>query len=133
MVSRPSVEALIAFTIVEDPNKWSIETQRNLLDSYFAKRAVKSGLHGPRVFESAMCLAMAERYRAAGQEAGARAMIAHAVDNAPGHSTLIALEASFDLEVLIIWRDILLPKDEPARKRRKIAEVGQRADPARAS
>lgn len=108
-VAKPSIEALVAFTIVDETEKWPIELHRELIDTYFEKRPVKAGLHAPRVFESAMCLTLAERYRLAGQEEGARAMIALAVENAPGHQPLLDLEASFDVTNPIVWRGVLLP------------------------
>lgn len=108
-VGKPSIEALVAFTIVDEIEKWPIEVHRELIDIYFSKRPVKAGLHAPRVFESAMCLTLAERYRVAGQEKGARTMIALAVENAPGHQPLLDLEASFDVTSPIVWRDVLLP------------------------
>lgn len=108
-VTKPSIEALVAFTIVDETEKWPIKVHRELIDSYFSKRAIKSGLQAPRLFESAMCLALAERYRLAGEAEEARAMIALAVENAPGHKQLLDLETSFDPTVAVIWRDALLP------------------------
>ncbi|HUE79129.1 MAG TPA: hypothetical protein VMN38_05815 [Sphingomicrobium sp.] len=109
VVARPSIESLVAFTIVDETEKWPIEVHRDLVDTYFAKRAVKAGLQAPSIFESAMCLTLAERYRLVGQSEDARAMIGLAVENAPGNRQLLDFEASFDPIVAIAWRDVLLP------------------------
>lgn len=109
-VVTPSIEALVAFTIVGETDKWPIDVHRGLIDTYFSKRAVKAGLQAPRIFESAMCLTLAERYRLAGQIDDARDMVALAVENAPGHQQLLQLEAAFDPTVEIRWQAVLLPQ-----------------------
>jgi hypothetical protein len=113
-VTKPSIEALVAFTIVDETEKWSLEVHRVLIDTYFSKRASKSGLHAPRLFESAMCLALAERYRLSGRAEEAGAMLALAVENAPGDERLLNLEASFDPATAIKWQEVLLPPLPPS-------------------
>lgn len=108
-VIRPSPETLAAFTILGETNTWSVECHRKTLDSYFAKRATPKGLHAPRIFEAAMCLALAERYRAGGQIAEMRAMVSRAVECVPGRPALLALESSADTETPIDWQQTLFP------------------------
>lgn len=118
-VTQPSLEALVAFTIVDELEVWGIESHRRLLDKYFAKRPTSKGLHAPRVFEAAICLALAERYRSAGEIDEMRAMVSRAVESSPGTPALLDLETTADGSFPIVWRNILLPPptDEPRSAR----------------
>jgi len=57
-----------------------------------------------------MLLQLAERYRESCEYETAVQLIGMAVDNYPGHSTLIGFERDFDKDVEINWNDIMLPK-----------------------
>ena len=112
-VAKPSIEALVAFTIVNETEKWPLTVHRELVETYFSKRASKSGLKAPRLFESAICLALAERYRVNGQPDEVATMLALAIENAPGDARLLEFEASYDPAAAIEWRDVLLSPQAP--------------------
>lgn len=109
-VTRPTPAALVAFTIVGETETWSLDVHRKALDEYFAKRANPKGLHAPRVFEAAMCLTLAERYRAVDRNDDARQMVACAVESCPGTPALLELEAFMDCATPIDWNAILFPR-----------------------
>jgi hypothetical protein len=109
-VTRPTSATLVAFTIVGETEIWSLDVHREALDRYFAKRATPKGLHAPRVFEAAMCLALAERYRSVGRFDDARQMVARAVESCPGTPALLELETSMDSFTPIDWNAVLFPR-----------------------
>lgn len=109
-VTRPTPAALVAFTIVGETESWSLDVHRSTLDGYFAKRATPKGLHAPRVFEAAMCLTLAERYRSIDRIDDAKQMVARAVESHPGTPALLELEASIDTATPIDWNAALFPR-----------------------
>lgn len=107
----PVSENLIARTIFGSTDEWSLEHHRAAYDRYWSERWTPTGLHAPRLFEAGISLALAERYRAAGNLDQARCMLESAVDNHPGHSGLAALLVEFDGGERIKWREALFPLD----------------------
>lgn len=77
--------------------------------AYLRRRNRPNGLRAPRPIESAMSLGLAERCRAEGDIAQARATLAFAVENAPGDRVLAELERGFDAERPIEWSAALFP------------------------
>lgn len=75
----PSIEGLVALTCLNKIGEWSIEAHREQLDQYFEIRATPMGLHAPRIFDAALCLALAERYRGARDFDRMRSMVSKAV------------------------------------------------------
>ena len=114
--SAPSTEAAIVSTIFNAHEDWPLEDHRAVLELYFAERVRPKGLHAPRLFEAAACLALAEKYRAAGEVEHAELFVALAVETHPGQPVLRDFQVSYDGQVTIDWRTILLPKDEPSDK-----------------
>lgn len=113
-LSEPCSEALIAHTLFDQQLNWPLDTHREALTNYMRQRSAESGLRCPRVFESALALDLAERYRSAGDMDECRAMVALAVENHPGHAALLQLEKQLQSDVAIGWRAVLLPRTENA-------------------
>lgn len=108
--TQPTPAALVAFSIIGETGIWSLGVHREALDEYFVKRATPKGVHAPRVFEAAMCLTLAERYRSIGRIDDAIQMVARAVESCPGTPALLELEASMDSATPIDWNIILFPR-----------------------
>ncbi len=114
--SAPSIEAVIVSTILNAHEDWPLQDHQSVLDLYFTERMRPKGLHAPRLFEAAACLAIAEKYRVTGDVANAKLMIARAVEAHPAQPALRAFEAIYDEQAAIDWRSILLPRDEEPEK-----------------
>lgn len=106
---RPSMEGLVALTYLDKIGEWPLEAHRQQLDQYFEVRATPKGLHAPRVFDAALCLALAERYREARDFDQMRSMISKAVESHPGNAALLELERGIGEETPIIWQSVLFP------------------------
>jgi len=109
----PVSEVIIARTLLES-QVWSIKLHQKAYDAYWAERPTKSGCHAPRLFEAAMTLALAERYRECGDEPPTKRLIEKAVDDFPGNEALLRFEQEVDLSKPIFWREILLPRAKNA-------------------
>jgi hypothetical protein len=107
--ARPSSEALIAHAIAGRVVDWPLEDHRQAVDTYFKRRGKPNGLRFPRLFEAAVSLALAERYRLAGDMDNCRLMVALAVESHPGHQRLLQLETELVPDVPIHGSGILLP------------------------
>ncbi|NYT79237.1 hypothetical protein H0A71_19850 [Alcaligenaceae bacterium] len=111
-LGEPSSEALIAHTLSGQAVAWPLETHRATLDTYFRRRNAANGLKFPRLFEAAITLDLAERFRCVDDIDGCREVLALAVENYPGHSRLLEAETSFLPAVPINWNNIMLPPAE---------------------
>lgn len=115
--SAPSIESLLVSTVLNAHEDWPIEDHRAVLELYFAERTRSKGLHAPRLLEAAACLALAEKYRVAGDDPKAKLLIARAVEAHPAHLILRDLEATYDGQTAIDWQTTLLSKNkEPAKE-----------------
>lgn len=108
-LSQPSAEALIAHTILGKMINWPLETHHQELETYFKRRGKPRGLRFPRLFEAAISLDLAERYRLMGDMNKCRKMVALAVESHPGHQHLVQLEAEIAPDTPIHGVDVLLP------------------------
>jgi hypothetical protein len=108
-LAAPSMEALATHLILEVNSGWTIEQHRAEHDHYFEQRNQRSGFRAPGLFEAGFTLALAERYRIAGQIKDARALVSFAAENLPGFPALQTLEATFDPDQPIDWGKVLLP------------------------
>ena len=108
----PSVLAMVVATAAGLDFTNDLEEHRGLVERYFVERVRPKGLHAPRLYETALWLVLAERYRTAGDIPQARAAIAAAVETYPGKAALRSFESDFDGAVPIIWRDILCRKPD---------------------
>ncbi|GBQ31949.1 hypothetical protein HLH34_18775 [Gluconacetobacter azotocaptans] len=120
ILSDPSIEALCLHLLFSITPTWPIASQREVLDSYFETRNQKSGLRVPELFEAAMVLSLAERYRGGGDIRQAKALLDFAAVNILHVGSLAVLATDFDPEVAIDWRVHLLlasfarvPEDTP--------------------
>ena len=106
---RPSPEGLVALTLLNKIGEWPLEAHQHELDMYFETRAIPKGLHAPRAFDAAMCLALAERYREGRDFDQMRSMVSKAVESHPGNAALLELERALGEDTPIIWRSVLFP------------------------
>lgn len=110
-VDTLSGEALVLLCYAIDPaNLWDLQTHRRGHDDFFKKRSKPNGLQVPRLFEAAISLTLAERYRSLGDIKQSRALLSFAVSNYPGHAELLATEEKFSGQEPLNWRKIMLPK-----------------------
>jgi len=106
-----SAEALVLLCYAIDPAAlWDLQVHRRGHDDFFKKRSKPSGLQVPRLFEAAISITLAERYRSVGEIEQSRALLSFAVSNYPGHTGLLAAESSFTGNEVLTWREILIPR-----------------------
>lgn len=108
--STPGAEALILNLLFDQTRDWSLDDHREAVAAYERKRSHKGGLQVPALFEAGLVLALAERYRIAGDIEEARRLIVRAVEDHPGLAGLAALEATFTGDMSLDWRVVLLPR-----------------------
>jgi hypothetical protein len=108
-ISGPSIEGMVAHLVLDIAPEWKLPQHDAVHEKYFATRDRKNGLVAPRLVEAGLSLALAERYRSAGNAQRAKELITFAVENQPGRTSLLELETSFDIDTAISWREILLP------------------------
>ena len=105
----PSVEAMLTLLLLEHIPDWDLDEHQEVHDAYFREKHHRNGLRVPPALEAGLCLALAERYRLAGNVIQARDLIIQAVDNHPGHAPLWDLEQSFDPNETVSWRNVIAP------------------------
>lgn len=108
-LSEPSSASLVGHALLEQLVDWPLDVHKRSVTDYFRLRSKASGVRFPRTFEAAISLDLAERYRLAGEENECRAIVGLSVENHPGNFELLQFEKVLDMEVPIIWRDIMLP------------------------
>lgn len=105
-------EALVALAFFGEVPEWSLEDHYRQLRTYRCQRRNKSGIRFPRVFEAAVALELAERYRSAGQFKRCKEVVGEAADDYPEHTELRKLVEVVAEDTALRWREILLPKQE---------------------
>lgn len=110
--ATPCVEALVAFAFLGMVPHWSIEEQCSTFQYYKKQRGYKNGLRFPRVFEAAVALDLAERYRSAGLFDYCKRIVAEAADDYPDHIELRKLVEVIAEDVPLCWQEVLLHKPE---------------------
>jgi hypothetical protein len=118
-LDEPSSEAMIAHALFSQTVPWSLGVHHSTLQSYLRRRGAATGLRFPRLFEAALALELAERLRGAGDMEGCSGLVALAVENHPGHPGLLEFERNLQPNIPIIWRDILLPAEQPQQQSAK--------------
>lgn len=108
-IAAPSVESLAAYLLVNVPCGWTLETHQEEHDQYFRQRNGAKGFRAPAVFEAGFTLALAERYRLAGDAEHAQGLLAFAAENSPYFASLRELELQFNPDVPLDWGKALLP------------------------
>lgn len=109
---QPSSESLVVYAVLQQVVPWALEKHEEVLQTYLRRRTSKNGLRFPRLFEAAIFLELAERFRCAGAFESCQSIVALAVENQPGHSILLELEKNLHAETTLCWRDIMLPNQE---------------------
>lgn len=116
-LSEPSAESLISFTLSYQQVDWALDVHQKEIRNYFRRRSAKNGIRFPRLFESAIVLDLAERYRLSADLTQVKNVIAMAVENNPGNTELLEFEATYQIDQPIKWYEILLPSvSEPMEK-----------------
>ncbi|WP_168012082.1 hypothetical protein [Halomonas salinarum] len=112
--TRPSIEAVIVSTVLNAHEEWTLEEHQVVLERYFTERTRPKGLHAPRLLEAAACLALAEKYRVAGDGSTTKLLVERAVEAHPAHVGLREFEAAYDGISVVDWQGILLPASPEA-------------------
>ena len=102
-IKSPSVETMLLNLLLGTVPEWSIKEQCAVHDTYLQSQGKRSCLEIPRNLKAGLTLALAERYRLAGEAEHARDLISMAVENYPGNTALYQLEQTFDPELPISW------------------------------
>lgn len=115
-LKEPSPEALLVHAIYEDTGDWTTAEYETAFLAYKRRRSNKTGLRLPRLFEAAIGLALAERYRSEGAIDRFRQTAVLVVDDFPDHPTLRETVRGLSDHSPLNWKEILLPKptSEPA-------------------
>lgn len=108
----PCSEALVALAYFGETAEFSLEDHCRAFLDYKRRRASKSGIRFPRLFEAAIALELAERYRSAGLFEDARKVVSEAADDYPDHTELRKLAVAITADKRLSWREVLLPEAE---------------------
>lgn len=108
-LAEPAVEALVTHLLLNVTPGWTLDQHHTVHDDYFEQRNQRNGFRAPGVFEAGFSLALAERYRAAGQPERALALVTFAAENLPTFIPLQMLEKEFDVSLTIDWGEVMLP------------------------
>lgn len=124
---QPSVEMLLVYAYFRHPLQCSLEDHKLLFDTYKKKRSSKSGVRFPRLFEAAIGLELAERYRVSGDFASCEKTAILAADDFPEHNGLREWVRKMAPDDVVSWHDILLEKQTQAQIQQS-ATVGRAND-----
>jgi hypothetical protein len=111
-LGTPCSESLLALAFFSEIPEWSLEEHCRTFHDYRRRRANKSGTRFPRLFEAAIALELAERYRSADLFERCKEVIAEAADDYPEHIELRRLVGVVAEDEPLRWREVLLPKPE---------------------
>lgn len=112
-LESPSVEAMILHLLRGTMPSWPLEEHQALHDAYLRDQGRPASLRIPPILRSSLSLALAERYRACGEERSTRDLVSTAVENCPGHTHPRNIEETFDPNETIPWQ-VQVPKLTPA-------------------
>jgi hypothetical protein len=115
-MKAPSVASMVWYLLCDEKPPWSLSDHNEVHAAYFRNRYHINGLRIPRTLEAGVTLDLAERHRIAGDCDRVQSLLAHAVENNPGHAVLRDLETNFDHERPIKWSDVLLPVSSSSSK-----------------
>lgn len=115
----PSSEALIMRLLFEQMEDWPLKDHCAALDTHLSMRSKPNGLQTPRILDAGLCVALAERYRLAGDIKEARLRLGDAVECCPANSVLIEMERHFRRNRRLSWQALLMPKAEQKKALRK--------------
>jgi hypothetical protein len=109
-LGAPCAEALVALAFFGEVPECSLEDHCSTFQNYRRRRGEKSGIRFPRLFEAAVALDLAERYRSAGLFERTKEVVAEAADDYPEHTELRRLVGVVAEDVPLRWREVLLPE-----------------------
>lgn len=109
-LGKPSPESLVAHAFFRQVPQWTLDEHRKVLETYRSRRGSRSGIRFPRLFEAAIVLDLAERYRSADNSAACKAAIAEAADDFPENAALRTFAETGDVASPVRWWEILLPQ-----------------------
>lgn len=110
LLNKPSVESLITQAALGGDTEWTPADHQTQLDRYYTQRYKPTGIKVPANVEACMGLAMAERYRLAGDSTSAISALASAAENFPHLKKLRTLSAGYDADTPITWLSIIYPR-----------------------
>lgn len=111
-LNQPSSESLVVHALFGQIPEWPVEQHQQAFVAYRERRGAKSGIRFPRLFEAAIALELAERYRLAENFEACNRVIWEAADDFPECAALRAFAQAFDVSTPVRWREVLLPKKE---------------------
>ena len=91
-----SAETMMSHLLLGTVPEWPIEEHQAVHDAYLRAQGKRSCLRVPKNLTAGLSLALADRYRVAGDPDRAKTLITTAVENYPDHPPLCQLERSFD-------------------------------------
>ncbi len=106
-LSDPSIEAMLLAMVTRTTPSWPLSEHREVHDAYFEGKERDKGLRLNALLEVGLTLELAERYRLDHDIGEARALIAFAVENHPGHQSLMRFEEGHDATEQIAWRRVM--------------------------
>lgn len=107
-------ESLLAYAFCQKVPPFSISGQQAAFRSYMRKRGNPSGLRFPHVFESAMALELAERYRVAGILESCRETASLAADDYPENEKFRESLGQLTDTTPLNWHSLLLQNEAVA-------------------
>ena len=124
LFDQPTIDSLLAHFLGGEQNPaWTLEKSEQLLTDYNTQRFHKQGLNAGALIGSALFLWIAEMYRASGNEARARELIARAVEEYPQQKALYEFEKGLQdskIPEIRYWH-ILLPRLQTPGKIQQLA------------
>jgi hypothetical protein len=108
---QPSIEMLLVYAYFSQALTCSLEEHKSLFENYKKKRGNKSGIRFPRLFEAAIGLELAERYRLAGDLELWKQTALLAADDYPENEKLRDWVRKMTSDDVVSWGDILLEKE----------------------
>ena len=111
LLNQPSLESLIAQAIAGSDTEWPPSEHLKHLNIYYGQCFKPTGIKVPLEVEACMALALAERYRVAGQFQDAKEALVAAAKDFPRLPCM--REVPLDPCIPIRWLDIIYPKRAP--------------------
>lgn len=110
LINKPSLESLITHAVIGNDTEWLPSEHCQQLERYYAQRFKPTGIKAPSQVEACMGLALAERYRRAGQAEEARAQILRTAEDFAHDPKLREFSQTFEADEPIQWLQIAYPK-----------------------
>ena len=122
-LKQASVETLLLYACFRSPLECSIEEHARIFQGYKKKRGSKTGMHLPRLFEAAIGLELAERYRLLGDLGIVKQTVLLVADDYPDNVKLREWVRVANFSEAIRWNEILLNEQMQSERKVKIREA----------